>query len=208
MFEKECTDKILEFYETYPRYAEVERFRKLRPMTGSVKNIFFGDSIIAGWPLHEFFPNHSILNRGIGGDDVYGLRYRLEEDVFAYSPEQVFMLIGINQIHEPEERIYNHILALAGMMREQGIKVGLSTILPMRSNCDRFQYQDKVVRINNMLREAAAAEKDYMFLDYHKAVRDDSGQLAEEFAVEEDGLHLNFEGYCRIAGVVRPCLAE
>ena len=208
MFEKEHLDNILKFFSTYPGYSEVERFRKLRHSVGKVKNIFYGDSITAGWPVHEFFPNHSVLNRGIGGDSVYGLRSRLEDDVFAYSPKRVFMLIGINGIQEPEERITAHILALAGMMRERGIQVGLSSILPLRAQDnrnERFQFQDKIVRINDVLKEAAAADKEFLFLDYHSAVRDESGQLAAECA-QEDGLHITFEAYCRMAEVVRPHL--
>jgi lysophospholipase L1-like esterase len=208
MFEKEHIDSIVKFYATYPRYAEIERFRTLRPSVGMVKNIFYGDSLTAGWPVQEFFPGHSLLNRGIGGDSVYGLWHRLEDDVFAYAPKAVFMLIGINGIGEPEDRITAHILALAGRMREREIKVGLSSILPLRAvdnRCDRFQYQDKIVRINGALKAAADGGGQFVFLDYHAAVRDPTGQLAAECA-QEDGLHITFEAYRRMARVVRPHL--
>jgi lysophospholipase L1-like esterase len=208
MFEQEHIDNIRKFFSTYPRYAEIEKFRTLRQSVGKVKNIFYGDSITAGWPVHEFFPNHSVLNRGIGGDSVYGLYDRLEEDVFPYAPKAVFMLIGINGIQEPEERIIAHIMALADLLRQQGIKVGLSSILPLRAQkvvCDRFQFQDKIVRINDVLKKAAARDKEFFFLDYHAALRDESGQLAAECA-QEDGLHITFEAFCRMAEVVRPHL--
>lgn len=207
MFEQEYTDGILKFYATYPRYAEIERFRTLRTSVKTVKNIFYGDSITAAWPLHEFFPNHSLLNRGIGGDNIYGLRHRLADDVLAYSPARVFMLIGINGIDEPEARIVAHILAVANLLREKDITVGLSSILPLRApdSWNRFQYQDKIIRINDALREAAARTKGCLFLDYHVAVRDASGQLAAECA-EKDGTHVTFEAYCRMAEVARPHL--
>ena len=207
MFEQEHTDSIVQFYSTYPRYAEIERFRALRAFVGSVRNIFYGDSITAAWPLHEFFPNHSLLNRGIGGDNIYGLRLRLEEDVLPYKPARVFMLIGINGIQEPEERIVAHILAVAEVLRRQQVEVGLSSILPLREpdNWDRFQYQDKIVRINAALRDASMATPGTFFLDYHAAVVDESGQLAAECAAA-DGTHVTFEAYCRMAEVVRPYL--
>lgn len=209
MFEQEHTDAIVRFYSTYPRYAEIERFRTLRPAVGTVRNIFYGDSITAAWPLHEFFPNHSLLNRGIGGDNVYGLRLRLAADVLPYVPTRVFMLIGINGIGEPEERLVAHILAVADLLRQQQIEVGLSSILPLRApdNWDRFQYQDRIVRVNAALREAAAQTDGCFFLDYHAAVRDGSGQLAVECA-EADGTHVTLEAYCRMAEVVRPFLVS
>jgi lysophospholipase L1-like esterase len=153
MFEQGHTDAIVKFYSTYPRYAEIERFRTLRSSVKTVINLFYGDSITAAWPLHEFFPNPSILNRGIGGDNVYGLRLRLADDVLPYEPTRVFMLIGINGIQEPEERIVAHILALADLLRRQEIEVGLSSILTLRApdNWNRFQYQDRIVRVNAAL---------------------------------------------------------
>jgi lysophospholipase L1-like esterase len=207
MFEQEHADAIVKFYSTYPRYAEIERFRTLRTSVKTVRNIFYGDSITAAWPLHEFFPNHSILNRGIGGDNVYGLRLRLAEDVLPYGPTRVFMLVGINGIQESEERVVAHILAVADLLRQQKIEVGLSSVLPLRApdNWNRFQYQDKIVRVNAALRDAAAKTDGCFFLDYHAAVRDESGQLAVECATA-DGTHVTFEAYCRMAEVVRPHL--
>ena len=207
VFEQEHTDGIMQFYSTYPRYAEIERFRRLRSSVHAVKNIFYGDSITAAWPLHEFFPNHSLLNRGIGGDNIYGLRLRLADDVLAYKPARVFMLIGINGIEEPAERILAHILAVADLLRQRHIEVGLSSILPLRApdNWNRFQYQDKIVLLNAALRDAAVRTKGCFFLDYHAVVRDGSGQLAADCA-EPDGTHVTFEAYCRMAEVVRPHL--
>jgi len=207
MFEQEHTEAIAKFYSTYPRYAEIERFRTLRSSVKAVRNLFYGDSITAAWPLHEFFPNHSLLNRGIGGDNVYGLRLRLADDVLPYRPARVFMLVGINGIQEPEERLIAHILALTDLLRQQQIEVGLSSILPLRApdNWNRFQYQDKIVRINTALRDAAAQTEGCFFLDYHAVVRDESGQLAVECATA-DGTHVTFAAYCRMAAVVRPHL--
>ena len=206
MFEQEHIDRIRAFFATYPRYAEVVSYRELQPSVGQVTNLFYGDSITAAWPLHEFFPNHSLLNRGIGGDSVYGLYDRMVEDVFPYQPERVFLFVGINGIQEPAERILAHIKALAERLVESGPTVAVSSILPLREpdNWDRFQYQEKIVAINGELATYAAAQG-HPFLDYHGAVRDDTGQLAAEHA-RPDGTHVTFAAYRRMADVVRPHL--
>jgi len=172
-----------------------------------VKNIFYGDSITNVWPLTEFFPNHSILNRGIGGDNVYGLYDRMNEDVFPYKPQKVFMMIGINGIQEDEAKIVACIQALSGMMKEKGIQVYLSSILPLRKpdNWDRFQYQDKIVSINSTLRKWSK-DNAAGFLDYHSRVKDETGQLAAECA-QPDGTHVTFEAYRRMSDLVAPFLA-
>ncbi len=207
MFEKEKIDAIRAFYETRDRWREIKNYRTIRSDVGQVKNIFYGDSITNAWPLAEFFPGKSILNRGIGGDNVYGLYDRLDEDVYPYKPERVFMMIGINGIDEEEKRIVEHIETLAGMMREKGVAVYLSSILPLRSpdNWDRVQYQGKIVSINKVL-SAWAKSNAAGFLDYHSVVKDTTGQLAAECA-QPDGTHVTFEAYRRMAAVVKQYIA-
>ncbi|OGV40010.1 MAG: hypothetical protein A2X48_21105 [Lentisphaerae bacterium GWF2_49_21] len=207
LFEPAKIASIRAFYETRDRWREIQNYRTLRPQVGHVKNIFYGDSITNAWPLGEFFPNHSLLNRGIGGDNVYGLYDRLNEDIFPYQPQKVFMMIGINGIEEDESGIVAHIQALAGMMKEKGIQVYLSSILPLRNpdNWNRFQYQDKIVSINSTLKEWSK-DNAAGFLDYHSRIKDGTGQLAAECA-QHDGTHVTFEAYRRMSEVVAPYLA-
>ena len=89
LFTKESCDAIQTFYDSYePCHALLHDYRRLKERVGHVQNIFYGDSITAGWPLKEFFPNASLLNRGIGGDNTSGLYLRMEEDVFPYTPNE------------------------------------------------------------------------------------------------------------------------
>ena len=206
MFEQENIDAIMKFYETYPRYAEIVSYRELAESVGTISNLFYGDSITQAWPLHEFFPNHSILNRGIGGDSVYGLYQRKDFDVFPYKPGRVIMTVGINQIGEDAERIYKHIMALADMMRQKDISMVLGSILPVREPAPRVEHQEKIVEINTMLREGANSEG-YGFVDYHSAMKDETGQLNAEYTVE-DGIHITFAGYKVMSELVRPYLLD
>jgi len=207
MFSKDRIDAIRAFYETRDRWTDIKNYRELRGSVDSVRNLFYGDSITEGWPLNEFFPNHSLINRGIGGDNVYGLYDRLQDDVFPYSPKRVFMLIGINGIDEEKSRLLEKIQAVALMMKERGVEVFLSSILPLRSpdNWNRFQYQGKIVEVNGELR-AWAGRNVAGFLDYHSALKDSTGQLAAEYA-KPDGTHITFQAYVKMAGIVKPFLA-
>jgi len=206
MFEQDKISAIQDFYRTYPRAIEKAGYRKLRASVGSVKNIFYGDSITDAFPLHEFFPNHSILNRGIPGDNVYGLHLRLAEDVLAYTPRRVFMMVGINGIEEPRDTIIAHIKAVADEIAARGIDVVMSSILPLRApdEWNRFQYQGKIVEINAALRQEAQ-KQGRIYLDYHTALKDSTGQLAAQCA-QPDGTHVTFEAYGRMAEIVRPHL--
>ena len=186
--------------DTWPRYLEILNYRKIAPQR--IKTVFFGDSITNAFPLNEFFPNASLLNRGIGGDSINGLYFRLEDDVFPYHPEQVVMMIGINGIQMDFELIIRKITAVASLMKERGINVWLCSITPLRypDKWDRFQYQGKIVKLNICLREIA--EKEFAgFIDYHSALKDEEGELCVEYA-KDDGTHITFAGYQVMAKVV------
>ena len=204
IFNQEVIDTTLEFYETRERWHQILEFRKIRDQFTGIDNLFFGDSIIEGGLLHEFFPGHGILNRGIGGDNADGLYYRLQDDVLGYSPKQVFISIGINRIEDPDSTV--KIQELARIIQEHGIKVVICSILPLRypDQWDRFKFQDKIVS-NNLKLKQWAKNNSADFIDYHPAMKDDSGQLAAEYA-REDGTHLTFAGYCRMSEVLSPSL--
>ena len=207
LFTKESCDAIQAFYDSYePCQPLLHDYRRLKGKVGHVQNIFYGDSITSGWPLKEFFPNVSLLNRGIGGDNTSGLYLRMEEDVFPYTPKRVFMLIGINGINAPNERMLAQISTLAQMMRKRDIDVCLSSVLPLRSpdKWDRFQYQGKILELNGMLRKWAD-KNGCGFMDYHSALKDETGQLAAEYA-KPDGTHVTFAAYEVMSEIVRPYL--
>ncbi|NLB54749.1 MAG: hypothetical protein GX811_03115 [Lentisphaerae bacterium] len=193
-----------EFYKTQNRWRRLKIYRKL-PI-GHVDNIFFGSSIMESWPLHEFFPNNNILNRGVGGDTVDGLYFRMDEDIFRHTPDRVFMQIGLNGIDREFNDILFRITTVAQMMKDREIKVWLSSILPLRypDDWNRFQYQDKIVALNTELKKIGES-KFAGFLDYHSKLKDETGQLAAEFA-QKDGTHITIEGYCEMAKVVEPHL--
>lgn len=207
LFPHEKIESIRAFHATRDRCRALADYQTLTGTVKPVRQIFYGDSITEMWPLAEFFPGVSLLNRGVGGDNVYGLWDRLERDVLAYAPRRVFMLIGINGIEEhPAEGLVARIAALGDRMAKAGIEVFLSGILPLRfpDAWDRFRFQDRMVEVNAGLSETSRA-RGWGWLDYPSALRDGTGQLAEAYACP-DGTHITFAGYVRMAEVVHPHL--
>ena len=145
LFTDRDREEIYAFFRTRDRWRDIVRWRTLEH--GPVDTVFYGDSIFELWPTAEAFPELSHLNRGIGGDNINGLYFRLDEDIFPNSPRQVVINIGINGI----ERDFNDSIArlkfVAELMREHGIRVWCYSIAPLRAPdaWDRFQYQEKSV---------------------------------------------------------------
>ncbi len=190
IFCKKRLEDTLTFYQTRAEWHNILDYRTLTQQVKPVENIFFGDSITWAWPFGEFFPGLSFLNRGIPGDNVTGLNYRLNDDVLAYTPKRVFIMIGINGIQEEKDLIIARTRAVAQKIADSGSQVWLASILPLRNPdaWDRFQYQDKIVEINRELAQWSN------FLDYHSLLKDETGQLAAEYA-KPDGTHLTFAAY-------------
>ncbi len=190
---------LLEFYNTRDEWKNILQYRTLTGRIKPVENVFFGDSITWAWPLHEFFPGVSLINRGIPGDNITGLNYRVQEDVIAYAPKRAFMMIGINGIETEIKLLVARIQSVANRMTDAGIDVYACSILPLRypDPWDRFQYQEKIVEVNAMLKEWSATHA-AGFMDYHTILKDETGQLAAEYAMP-DGTHLTFAAYRRMS---------
>lgn len=206
MFDTKIIEKTVAFYSTIDRWQEIQNFRKLSQQVGKVKNIFYGDSITQSWPLYEFFPEYNLINRGIAGDNVHGLYYRLKEDVLTYSPQRVFMMIGINGIDNKKN--VDYIKSLASIIQTHNIEVFLCSLLPLRfpDSWDRFQYQDKIIKDNYELKQWSNKNING-FIDYHTEMKDETGQLDAEYA-QSDGTHLNFAGYQQMTKIVHPYLLK
>ena len=205
LFPEEACRRVNEWYWSYEPVAEKLQYRKLPPQ--KVKTVFYGDSITHYFPIQEFFPGISFLNRGIPGDSLTGLYLRLEDDIFPYQPEQVVMGAGINGISEENERMIAKFEALGNLISSRGIKVFFCSVLPLRhgDKWDRFQYQDKISVLNSMIRKLAE-EKFSGYVDYHSALLDKNGELAEEYA-KPDGTHVTLNGYCVMAEVLKNTVA-
>ena len=192
---------ILDWYKTYEPVAEKLLFRQLPPK--KVKTVFYGDSITNGFQIQEFFPGCSFMNRGISGDNLAGLYFRLDEDLFPFEPEQVVLMAGINGIQEDNDRMMAKYETIGDAIAARGIKVYFCSILPLRhgDTWDRFQYQEKIMQLNARIKELA--ERKYAgYIDYHTSMLDSAGELAEAYA-RPDGTHITFAGYCVMAEILK-----
>src|SRR6187402_973243 len=99
--------------------------------------VFFGDSIIAGWKLHdsEFFANKKHINRGINGQTTSQMLLRFRPDVIELKPKMVIILAGTNDIAGNTgpttlETILGNLISMCELARANSIKPVLCSILP------------------------------------------------------------------------------
>jgi lysophospholipase L1-like esterase len=165
--------------------------------------VLLGDSITEGFSVTKYLPGRRVLNRGIGADiignalpndDKRGILRRLDNSVFDCAATDVFLLIGINDLGagrtlEVMEEGYREILK---RIREKApaIRVHVQALLPTR---DKFAKHNAPVLDFNQRLQKLAADFGCDFIDLHKLMTDDKGELKSEFT--RDGLHLTEPAY-------------
>jgi lysophospholipase L1-like esterase len=190
------------------RYRDVNR-TVAAPAANEARVVFMGDSITDAWPqprFGTFFTGKPFIGRGISGQTTPQMVLRFRRDVIDLKPKAVVILAGTNDIAGntgpyTNEDIQGNIETMAELARVHGIKVILSSILPVSAyhQAPMSPLPQTVLRpmariraVNEWMKSYAAA-KGHIYLDYFGAMVDGTGHLRTELS--EDDLHPNAKGY-------------
>jgi lysophospholipase L1-like esterase len=171
--------------------------------------VFMGDSITDGWDSPDnggFFPGQPYINRGISGQTTSQMLIRFRPDVIELNPLVVVILAGTNDIAGNTgpatlEAIENNLMSMVELARAKGIRVVLSSLLPVSDyevrdgkpiNQTTRRPPEKIKALNDWMRQYAA-QNHLTYLDYYSAMVDEKGFLKDELS--NDGLHPNKKGY-------------
>ena len=156
--------------------------------------VFLGDSLTNRCEWSELFQNPNIKNRGINGDNTYGLLYRLEQ-ITRPRPRKIFIMIGINDLipREDLEKInYKYSLILKTIKQSTpDTQVYIQSVLPVNNRLKQVVDNKDVIALNDRLKKLAKEFK-YEYIDLYSAFVTDN-QLTEKYTY--DGIHLNGDGY-------------
>jgi lysophospholipase L1-like esterase len=179
--------------------------------------VFFGDSITAGYKVEEFFPDTFVINSGIGGNRSNQLLERIEDDVYAYNPSKIFILIGINDMNGnvPQAEILNNIQKIINGIKinRKYTKIYIESIYPINRNMfDDIEYgfnkevtNDKIKEINLKIKNICK-ENDITYVDVYSSLIDEDGNLKSAYSKE--GLHLTDLGYFKVTKVLEKYISE
>jgi lysophospholipase L1-like esterase len=173
------------------------------PAKGSV--LFIGSSTIRLWKtLAEDFPDHKVINRGIGGSEIVDSTHFAERIIFPYEPRQIFLRAGGNDIHAG--RLPEEIAAdFAAFVEKVHARLPKSEIVYIFVNPApaRWGENDKYRELNRRIREMALRMPRVSCVDAYDISLGPDGQARHELFVA-DKLHFSAEGYKLLAERVRP----
>lgn len=184
--------KIDSSYNNTYYQGRMELFNSLPVTKGAV--VFLGNSITERGAWSELLPGTKVMNRGIGGDNTFGVLARLE-GVTQASPPKLFLLIGINDLSRelPKEvilRNYERIIQYIST-RSPRTKIYIQSVLPLNEGLTRAAYlknkKDSILQLNAGIRQIAEMYH-LPYINLHELFADANGDLKQELTA--DGIHL------------------
>ena len=161
-------------------------------------SILFGDSMTEN--IFHYLPkNSSFIDMGISGDYSIGLINRVE-NVVDFQPNNVFIMIGINDIIEkfPLSEIqtnYEHLIQII-QKKCPNTKIYIQSTLPTCGRKSLLSSSEdvnlKVIELNTFLKNYAKSQN-IVFIDMYPDFVNQNNELKPELTTE--GIHLNALGY-------------
>jgi len=199
-----------------------------------VKVVLFGDSITqAGVQPGGYITKmkealakqgikdkYQLIGAGIGGNKVYDLYLRLEEDVLAQKPNIVVIYVGVNDVwHKTShqtgtdpDKFEKFYVALVKKFQTNGIKVICCTPAVIGERTDHSNQQDgDLNRYSTMIRDIAAkydcpvADLRKEFLAYNLK---NNPKNQESGILTTDRVHLNDVGNQLVADLLLKMIAK
>ncbi|WP_153798111.1 SGNH/GDSL hydrolase family protein [Foetidibacter luteolus] len=183
------------------------------------KVVFFGDSItqagvgpkgyitvLDNMLKQQGISNYELVGAGIGGNKVYDLYLRMEDDVISKSPDIVVIYVGVNDVWHKSmygtgtdaDKFEKFYRALIKKLQAAGAKIVVCTPAAIGEKTDFSNSQDgELNKFCNIIRKVAAdvqvplVDLRQQLLDYNKA---NNPQNLDKGILTTDGVHLNDTG--------------
>jgi lysophospholipase L1-like esterase len=197
--------QLLNDFGWLARYKEAD-LKLPAPSSNEDRVVFMGDSITEGWHFdgpEGSFPGKPYINRGISGQTSPQMLVRFRQDVVELQPKVVVILAGTNDIAGNTgpmtlDQTEDNIASMADLATANHIRVVLCSVLPA------FDFgwhpgldpAPKIVALNTWIK-SYAAEKGYVYVDYHSAMKDPRDGLPA--TLSKDGVHPLPAGYAVMA---------
>jgi len=182
--------------------------------------IFFGDSITQAGvgpkgyitmmtdmlKTNKQSSQYELMGAGIGGNKVYDLYLRMDDDVLAKKPDVVFVYIGINDVwHKSSlgtgtdpDKYVKFYEAIIKKLKAQNIRVILCTPTVIGEKNDNSNMQDGDLNQYSKIIRDIASKNNLQLCDLRKAFQDylvqNNPENKEKEILTTDRVHLNETG--------------
>lgn len=176
------------------------------PAKGGV--LFLGSSTIVGWDLDRHFPELHAVNRGFGGSEYADAAYYADRIVLPHRPSTVVVYSGDNDIANGKspEQVFDDFKTLVRRIRWDLPNTRI-VVLSIKPSIARWNVWEPMKIANTMIADYARVATRVDYVDISSALLGNDGRPRPEL-FQEDGLHLNAQGYEAISARLRPHLSD
>ncbi len=172
--------------------------------------VFVGSSSIRLWDLAKSFPQiePAPLNRGFGGSQLADSNRHLELLVLKHQPRVVVLYAGDNDISagKSAQRVAEDFQEFQRRI-VKALPETRVLYIAIKPSLARWRLAPEMQEANRLIRKACEADDRLTFVDVWTPLLGADGKPRPEL-FQEDGLHLNAEGYRvwskLITGLLRP----
>jgi lysophospholipase L1-like esterase len=193
-----------------PFYEEIQEFIKQDSARYPPQNaiLFTGSSSFNFWKdMQEYFPNHTLINRGFGGSSLPDVIRYADQIIYPYHPKQVVIYCGENDLaveNTTPETVLSRLTTLVGMIRGKFANIPI-VYVSIKPSPSRAHLMPVMVRANRMIKEYLETQKKAVFVDvYSKMLLPDGKPNGDIFT--QDNLHMNAKGYAIWKQAIEPYL--
>jgi acyl-CoA thioesterase-1 len=200
-WEKSHQEQLKNDWPWLARFKDAD-LKLTAPAPGENRVVFMGDSITEGWHFDGpdgSFVGKPYINRGISGQTSPQMVLRFRQDVIELQPKVVVILAGTNDIAGNTgpmtlEQTEDNIASMGDLATANRIRVVLCSVLPAYDFPwhPGLEPAPKILALNTWMK-AYAAEKSYVYVDFHSAMKDQKDGLPA--TLSKDGVHPLPAGY-------------
>lgn len=196
-----------------PFINEIKAFRKADSIAAPPKNaiLLVGSSSFTKWKdVQDYFPSHTMLNRGFGGSSLTDVIYYVNDVILKYKPKQILIYCGENDIAGSStvtaDTVFERFKTLYTIIRSKFKRVHIGFI-SMKPSPSREKYLATMQKGNDLIKSFMEQQKRTTYIDVYSSMLDANGKVLTHIFIA-DKLHMNAEGYKIWQGVIAPYLVH
>jgi lysophospholipase L1-like esterase len=194
-----------------PYYEDIQAFKAQDKDSMPPKDaiLFVGSSSFTKWTdVQEYFPKHTIINRGFGGSTLQDVSRYANEVITPYHAKQIVIYCGENDIAYSDETTPEMVLdrfkQLFKIIRDDNPAV-LVTFISLKPSPSRQHLWVKMKKANELIKKYLAANKKTVFINVWPKMFNKDGTIMKDIFIE-DNLHMNAKGYTIWQRLIEPYL--
>ncbi|WP_082037914.1 GDSL-type esterase/lipase family protein [Flavihumibacter solisilvae] len=196
-----------------PFANDIREFKKMDSISAPPQNaiLFIGSSSFTLWKdVADYFPGHTIVNRGFGGSQLTDVIRYSNDIIVPYRPAQVVIYCGENDISSSDAiaatTVVKRFEQLYSIIRNRFPGAGI-VYVSMKPSPSRKKFMPKMVEANARIRHFLQGKRNTAFIDVYSKMLDRNGEPLKDIYLD-DSLHMNAKGYAIWQKEIKPYLLK